>query len=258
MFAAKQAKKLSRKFCIFKFAGAFFYFAASINFSRSNVIMFKRIFTALSISLLSVAAASAQAIDDYKKGEFFIGYSNAQVDTGLNSDTDNSVRDFFRDRASFNGINASGVYNVSRYVGIKGDVSGTFNTTRFSDSFVDPGTGTTYTASFKTSNSLYNVLGGVQLKDNSREGRIKPFAHAMVGLGHVRTKVSDLQCSPILACPVLEESFSDNGFSGVFGGGLDIKVNNSIQIRAIQVDYNPIWIGGGTDHNLRLGAGIVF
>src|SRR5690348_15546642 len=146
--------------------------------------MFKGIFTAISIAILSVVAASAQAVDDYKKGEFYVGYSNGQVDTGLNSDSGSTVRDFFRDRASFNGVNASGVYNVSRYVGIKADVSGTFNTTRFADSFVDPGTGTTYNTSFKTTNSLYNVVGGVQLKDNSRSGTVKPFAHAMVGLGH--------------------------------------------------------------------------
>jgi hypothetical protein len=218
--------------------------------------MFKRLITALSIAIISVVVASAQAVDDYKKGEFFVGYSNGQVDTGL--DSGSSLRDFFRDRANFNGVNASGVYNVSRYVGIKGDVSATYNNTRFSDTFVDPGTGTTFTASFKTTNSLYNVVGGVQLKDNSREGTFKPFAHAMVGLGHVRTKVGDVVCTPVTLCPVVNDSFSDNGFTGVFGGGLDFRLNNSIQIRAIQVDYNPLWINSQVDHNLRIGAGIVF
>jgi hypothetical protein len=220
--------------------------------------MFKRLFTALSIAAVSVVAAAAQtqAVDDFKKAEFFIGYSNGQVDTGL--DSGSSVGDFFRDRANFNGFNASGVYNVSRYFGIKGDVSGTYNNTRFSETFVDPTTSTTFTASFNTSNSLYNAVGGVQLKDNSREGRMKPFAHAMVGLGHVRTKVKDVVCSPVLDCPVIQESFSDNGLSGIIGGGLDFKLNNSIQIRAIQVDYNPLRIGGETSHNLRIGAGIVF
>lgn len=220
--------------------------------------MFNRIFTALSIAAVSVVAAAAQTqtVDDFKKAEFFIGYSNGQVDTGL--DSGSSVRDFFRDRANFHGANVSGVYNVTRYVGIKGDVSGTFNNTRFSETFTDPGTGLPVTASFKTTNSLYNFVGGLQVKDNSREGRIKPFAHAMAGLGHVRTKVSDLQCSVVLNCPVLEDSFSDNGVSGVFGGGLDFKLNDKVQIRAIQVDYNPLWINSQVDHNLRIGAGIVF
>ncbi|HVF30114.1 MAG TPA: hypothetical protein VNA22_04055 [Pyrinomonadaceae bacterium] len=220
--------------------------------------MFKRLFTALSIAAMSVVAAAAQTtpVDDFKKAEFYVGYSNGQVDTGL--DSGNSASDFFSDRANFHGINVSGVYNVSRYIGIKADASGTFNNTRFSDTFFDPTTSTTYTASFKTTNSLYNVVGGVQVKDNSREGTFKPFAHAMVGLGHVRTKVSDVQCTPVLTCPVINESFSDNGLSGIIGGGIDIKLNNSVQIRAIQIDYNPIRIAGATDHNLRIGAGIVF
>ena len=218
--------------------------------------MIKGLFTALSIALLSVFVVSAQAVDDYKKGEFFVGYSNGQVDTGL--DSGSSVRDFFRDRANFNGVNASGVYNVNRYVGVKADVSATFNGTEFSETFVEPGTGTTYSASFDTTNSLYNVVGGVQVKDNSREGSFKPFAHAMVGLGHVRTKLNDVVCTPVALCPVVEDSFSENGFTGVFGGGMDFRLNNSIQIRAIQVDYNPLWLGGDVSHNVRIGAGIVF
>ena len=220
--------------------------------------MFKRFISALSIAIVSVAVAAAQT-DDYKKGEFYVGYSNGQVDTGV--DSGSSASDFFRDRGNFNGVNVSGVYNVSRYVGIKGDVSATYNKTRFSETFVVPGTGPgtgTFTASFNTNNSLYNVVGGVQLKDNSREGTFKPFAHAMVGLAHGRTKVRDVVCTPVLTCPVVEDSFSDNGLSGIIGGGLDIKVSKSIQIRAIQVDYNPVRIGGATNHNLRLGAGIVF
>ena len=218
--------------------------------------MFKRIFTALSIAIISVVAASAQAVDDYKKGEFFVGYSNGQVDTGL--DSGSSVRDFFRDRANFNGFNVSGVYNVTRYVGIKGDVSGTYNTTRFDETFVDPGTGTTFTAGFDAKSSLYNIVGGVQVKDNVKEGTFKPFAHAMVGLARGRTEIKNVTCTPVALCPVVADGFSDSGLSGVFGGGLDFRLNNKIQIRAIQVDYNPIRADGETSHNLRIGAGIVF
>jgi hypothetical protein len=218
----------------------------------------KRFILAASLAAFSALGAFAQAtaVDDYKKGEFFVGYSNGQVDTGL--DSGSSVRDFFRDRANFNGVNVSGVYNVNRVFGIKGDVSATFNNTRFSETFVIPGTATTTTTSFDTRNSLYNVVCGVQLKDNTKSGTFKPFAHAMVGLGHVRTKIRDVQCVPVTPCPVIEDSFSENGLSGVFGGGLDIRLGNRFQIRAIQIDYNPIRFDGGTDNNLRIGAGIVF
>lgn len=218
----------------------------------------KNVILAISFTVVSAAAifAQATAVDDNKKVEIFAGYSNGQVDTGL--DSGSTVRDFFRDRANFNGFNVSGVYNLNRYFGVKGDVSGTYNNTRFSETFVDPVSGTTFTTSFNTNNSLYNVVGGVQVKDNSKSGTFKPFAHAMAGLGHARTKVKDLTCTPTLACPVIEDTFTENGLSGVFGGGIDVRLNDKIQIRAIQVDYNPIRFDGDTSHNVRIGAGIVF
>lgn len=216
----------------------------------------KKFILAVSLAAVSAIGAFGQAGSDYKKSEFFIGYSNGQVDTGL--DSGSSVRDFFRDRANFNGVNVSGVYNVNRYLGVKGDFSATYNSTRFSNSFTDPVSGTTASASFDTKNSLYNLVGGVQIKDNAKEGTFKPFAHAMVGLGHARTKIRDVQCTNVSPCPIAADSFSDSGFSGVFGGGLDIRLNSRIQIRAIQVDYNPVRINGDLSNNLRLGAGIVF
>jgi hypothetical protein len=219
----------------------------------------KKIILALSITAITAAftAAQAPADDDYKKVEGYIGYSNGQVDTGL--DSGSSTVDFFRDRESFHGFNASGVYNLNRYFGVKGDISGTYNSTRFSGNF-DVG-GSPAAVSFDTDNSLYNFLGGVQVKDNSREGRFKPFAHALVGAGHARTKVSDFQCTPGNLCAAVvipDERFSETGFAGAFGGGLDIRVSDRFQIRAFQVDYNPVRIDGSTQHNARFGAGIVF
>jgi opacity protein-like surface antigen len=214
----------------------------------------------LTLSLTAVAAFGVQAqtavVDDYKKGEGYVGYSNGQVDTGL--DSGSSVRDFFRDRASFNGFNVQGTYNFNRFLGVKGDISGTYNGTTFSESIVNPNNGVTTTVSFDTTNSLYNFVGGVQVKDNNKSGSFKPFAHAMVGLAHVRTKINDVVCTPATLCPVTEDSFSDNGLSGVFGGGIDFRLTDRFHIRAIQLDYNPIRANGDTSHNLRIGAGIVF
>ncbi len=220
--------------------------------------MFKKAIIALSIAAVSAASAVAQAqpVDDYKKVEFFAGYSNGQVDTGV--DSGNSAVDFFRDRANFNGVNVSGVYNVSRYIGIKGDMSATFNKERFSGTF--PGPNGDITIGGENKNSLYNFVGGVQVKDNSKEGVFKPFGHVMAGLGHFRTKIGDYTCAGI-DCPTFlpsSETFTENGFSAIIGGGIDFRVSNRFQIRAIQVDYNPVRVEGTTLNNLRLGAGIVF
>jgi hypothetical protein len=219
--------------------------------------MFKFL-SAVMIAAVATVAGFAQT-SDYKKGEFFVGYSNGQVDTGV--DSGNSAVDFFRDRENFNGINVSGVYNFNRYVGLKGDVSATYNNTEVSDTFQSGGLD--YTIGFEAKNSLYNVLGGVQIKDNEKAGTFKPFAHALVGVGHARTKITDFGCvTPVGGnCAPFEigdETFSDTGLAGAFGGGIDIRLNDSVQIRAIQVDYNPIRIAGTTAHNVRFGVGLVF
>jgi hypothetical protein len=50
----------------------------------------------------------------------------------------------------------------------------------------------------------------------------------------------------------------DTGFAAAFGGGIDIRASNRIDIRVIQIDYNPTRLFDGTQHNLRVGIGIVF
>lgn len=71
--------------------------------------------------------------------------------------------------------------------------------------------------------------------------------------------------------------FDDAGFAAAFGGGLDVRLNDRIDIRVIQIDYNPmrfdfsdfgaIGVPGTptplgdpkrTLHNFRIGIGIVF
>lgn len=222
--------------------------------------MLKKAFIALSLTAIGAVSVFAQSAgDDFKKSEYYVGYSNGQVDGGV--DSGNSAIDFFRDRENFNGVNVSGVYNLNRYFGVKGDFSATFNKATFSEAF---GSGSdTFYVGFKTRNQLYNVTGGVQVKDNAKSGVFKPFAHAMVGFAHARTKVNDFACvSPEGEnCDDLglsSEKFSGTGVSGIIGGGIDLRLNNRVQIRAIQVDYNPTRIDGVTSHNLRLGAGIVF
>ncbi len=198
--------------------------------------------------------ATAQSPGDINKGEFYLGYSNGQVDTGI--DSDDSAQDFLRNRANFHGFEVAGVYNVSRYVGLKGDVSGTYNSTQFTFPVV---TGpVTQTVTFDTSNSLYNFLGGVQIKDNASTGRVKPFAHVLVGAGHARTKIDNLSCvsTPNINCGELAR-FSQTGLAGAFGGGLDVRLNDRVDLRAFQVDYNPMKFDGRVDHNIRLGIGFV-
>ncbi len=217
----------------------------------------------LFLTLIAISSVIAFGQDDYKKGEVFVGYSNGQIDTGI--DSGDIPGDPIDKRQNFNGFEVSGVYNVSRYVGLKADVSGTYRSDNFGFSTF-AGTGTvpngtvgTGTVSFDAKSSLYNVLGGVQIKDNSSEAKFKPFAHALVGAGITRVKIENVNCSAGIDCSsIFLSDDSQTGLAGAIGGGIEIKLSNRIDLRAIQFDYNPVRIDGDTQNNFRIGVGLVF
>src|SRR6185369_16593683 len=135
----------------------------------------------LFLGILVAACASlsfAQSTDDYKKWEFYSGYSHNRIDTG-------SGRSVITDREGFNGFDTAVTGNITRYVGLKVDFAGHFKSQSFP---LSPPS----SAQVNIDSSLYNVLGGVQIKDNSTETRFKPFAQALVGVAHGRNKVEFL------------------------------------------------------------------
>lgn len=200
-----------------------------------------KLITALCLTILTGICASAQTVNDYNKNEFFVGYSNQQVDRGQ--------------RDNFNGVEVSYVRNVSRYVGIKGDFSGAYQSDEFVLTTTNgiPGNTTTTTSRTEVKNSLYNFLGGVQVKDNASEARLKPFGHALAGVALNRNKLE----TPGTSGGLFNDSFNDTGFSAAVGGGLDIKINDRFDFRAIQADYNPIRVNGRWSNNFRFGIGLV-
>ncbi len=200
----------------------------------------------LTIALSICVFAQTDNSDEIKKNEFFVGYSNQQV--GLNSS-----------RQIFNGFEGSYTRNISRYVGIKGDVSGAYNNT-FTSIPVNTN-GSFSDVRVKNSSSVYNFLGGVQFKDNAKTSKLKPFGHVLAGVAYRRFKVKDDQCitncNNVVQTPFLFKG-SNNGFSAALGGGLDVKITDNIDIRAIQVDYNPVFINSGRTDSVRFSTGIVF
>lgn len=215
--------------------------------------MKKTIFVIFSVCLMGFMVAAQP--NDYKKGEFFVGYSGNNVDTGFD---DEDLGDFFDKRKTFHGFEVSGVYNFSRYVGLKGDFSAGYNKTRFDFNIppIPPEPGGQI--AFDTNSSVYNYLAGIQIKDNSSEKRVKPFAHILAGAGHARVKIKNLTCDPSIDCTGISGTVLETGFAGAFGGGLDIKLSDRVDLRLIQIDYNPIRLDGTTTNNFRFGIGFVF
>ena len=202
--------------------------------------MFKTI--QLTITILACAFVAAAQSNDYKKFEFYAGYSFGQVVNGIR---DVRVPD---DPQDYSGMNTSITRNVSRYAGFKLDFSVTEKVpyaTRDSGLNVD--------------SDFYNFSGGIQIKDNSTEKTFKPFVHALVGVAHIRNRINvgiDA-CIPSSPCPT---SFTERetGVAGIFGGGIDIRAGDRIDVRIIQVDYIPARLFGSSDRNVRVGLGLAF
>ena len=212
-------------------------------------------FRTILIGMIFVASASLAAAqtDDYKKFEFFAGFSHNRIDTGV-GDNDPELSDIFREREGFNGFDTSVTGNLSRYFGLKADFSGHFkkHTVPF---------GSSTTASVDIDSQLYNFLGGIQIKDNSSESRFKPFVHALAGVARARNRVdfSNDVCIAVVPSPCPGDfTDTETGFAAALGGGLDIRASSKIDVRVIQFDYNPTRLFDSTQHNFRFGVGIVF
>ena len=226
--------------------------------------------TGIQCVVLMLAAAAplcAQGSGDVKKTEFFVGPSINGVDaTGF---TDKKVAAFAFDRTGYGGVEASFTRYISRYVGLKFDFSGQYSRTYGKTlGFITPpcrfetvpcGLPSQF-AEFNLRSSLYNFLGGVQIKDHESGSRFKPFAHALIGVAHGRHAIRDCEgfgpTSFGEPC-VAEPKVSDTGLAAALGGGLDIRLNKRLDFRAIQVDYNPTHLFDSTQHNIRIGVGIV-
>jgi len=236
----------------------------------------------LSILFLTLCAslAFAQGSDDYNKVEYYGGYSQARVQpniktviidgspfdpcTSAGADTlGKNFQTFFCKRRGFNGFDASITYNFTRYVGIKGNVAGHYKSDRFVDTFG------AVTDTINSKERLYNFLGGVQVKDNGKTARFKPFAHALVGVA--RQPITQVQTSAQSASDNFTTKDNATSFAMKLGGGIDMRVNRKVDIRLVEFDYNPIFTRdynttgapfsisqkGKTAHNFTIGAGIV-
>jgi opacity protein-like surface antigen len=179
----------------------------------------------------------AQTSDEYNKYDVGVLYSHNWQDVGV----DNSGTNFLDEREGFHGVEVFAKGNVSRYEGLKGSYS--FHRKSFD---FDGGTAAT---SFDVDADLHQFLGGVEFKDNAKETKVKPFAHVMAGVAHARADVSNATLS-------FDES--DTGFAAAVGGGVDFKLSDRVDFRAIQFDYNPNRSNGETSHNFRIGIGFIF
>ena len=185
--------------------------------------------------LIAATAPFTFAQTDYNKVDVGVLFSHNRVDTGF----DDPSQNFISDREGFNGVEGFVKGNISRYVGLKGSYS-------FHRKSFDISDGVT---TVDVDADIHQFLGGVEFKDNAKETKVKPFAHALAGVAHFRADVDNTLTS---------FTETNTGFAAVIGGGIDFKLSDRVDLRAIQFDYNPARVGGETSHNFRIGIGLIF
>jgi opacity protein-like surface antigen len=220
-------------------------------------------------TLILMIATTALAQDDYKKYEFFGGYSALRIDN-LAGDTSNAeINDVLGEKQTLRGFNLAAGINFHKYIGAKFDYSLHLR----EDEFTRPaGSGTVDT-------TLQNFLGGIQIKNNSEDGpTFKPFGHALFGVAVHKVDVDSPDLPAVFG--ISDFHTNETSFSMAFGGGLDIKLNKRFDLRVVQIDWNiinrgdqqtgivlaptpnqtvgsPFFIPGTRQDNLRIGIGIV-
>ena len=189
--------------------------------------------------LLLCSALSAFAQQDVPKAEVFGGYSYLHIDTegvtGSTLDTDcNSLLGAgtcppgsFGVHPSANGWNASAQLNATRFLGIKADFSGHYNTpVTISPQITNSLTQLGITGLPPKATSYSYLFGPVIFQS---KGRYKPFAHALFGQNSIGTNLSNVKVGGI-GIPGL--TVSDTAFAMAFGGGVDVKLSGRIALRA--------------------------
>jgi hypothetical protein len=198
------------------------------------------------VFVLAGLASAQNQPDDYNKVEIFAGYS-----AGVHANGDDSLDPTER------GFNVSAVYNFHRFIGVKADVSRVFS--NITGGYYSNSTLPVSLGSYRARHTLSNYTAGIQFKNNRREARFKPFAHILVGVGEHKDKFKTA-CPTGAVCPPFNIDFT--GVSLIVGGGLDIKINRRIDIRAVQLDLNPIFYKynqqNTTWYNTRFSTGIIF
>ena len=187
----------------------------------------------LVLVLYACCAQSVFGQIDYSKRELGGNVSITGADTnGFNRD---------KSRDALYGFNIQGTYNISRFWGVKADFS--YSQRHFDTDFIDLRT------------RLIQIMAGIKLQDNSNTVRFRPFAHALVGVAHA----SDLpRIVPDGFTLVTLSVRKGTGPAVALGGGLDIRLTRKLELRALQIDYNPSRIKGEVFQNVRLGVGLNF
>ena len=209
-----------------------------------------RIAVTMAAALL-VLSATAIA-QEFPKIELTGGYSYINFHPSISQITSQN----------FNGGGGAFVYNLTPLIGIKADFMGYAVGTGLTKKLIAAG----YPVTGSASGNMFTYMFGPQIKKHS--GKFQPFAEALFGSAHSNGYASALYCisgNDPTSCNLSSGHGNNNAFAMAFGGGLDIALSKTIQIRPVQVDYlytnfssNHVAQIANSQNSFRYFAGINF
>jgi hypothetical protein len=121
---------------------------------------------------------------------------------------------------NLNGVEITGQYKLHEWLGIAADLDGQFGLPSSPDG------------------RTLHFMAGPQF---SFPGRLSPFAHALVGVGHISFN-----------------GIANTSVSAAIGGGVDLRILPLISWRVVQADDVITHFFGGVQHSPRISTGLVF
>jgi hypothetical protein len=167
--------------------------------------------------------------------EVFGGYSYFRPDGGGN----------------LHGWNASVAVNIKNWFEIVGDFSGHYGSQSSRTVISNDEFPQTITIRADSDVSTHVILVGPRFSYR-RNPKLTPFIHLLFGASRLG---ADATIS--LGNITVDSSFSDIGFAAAVGGGVDLRVSESVGVRLIQADYLGTAFGGSNQGNIRLSVGLV-
>ena len=135
---------------------------------------------------------------------------------------------------NINGGGSAAVFNLTNLIGIKADFMGYAVGTGWTKKLIQAGFPVTGSAS----GNLFTYMFGPQIKKHS--GKFQPFGEGLFGAGHSNGYGTILHCisgNDPNSCNLANGHGNNNAFAMEWGGGLDIALSKTVQVRPVEVDY---------------------
>lgn len=157
-------------------------------------------------------------------GNVFVGYSLNRASTG------------WTNTGNLNGWEISAESKLAPFAGVVGDVSTQYGTLQICCGHLFGGTG-----SVNSTTRVESFMFGPRV--SASVGRFRPFAQALVGLGHLHVDA-------------LEYAYGESCVADAVGGGVDYRIISKIGFR-VQGDWLQTRFYGSRQNDARVSTGLV-